>query len=350
MNIQNASRKPEVYYGQHFAPGVAEYREPGKEPYRIFINSETIRDMDPTFVGRPVYVFHKEDEVDWSNIQQEADGFVIESFYNAADGHHWVKFIVVSDKGHEAVAKGWKLSNAYHVKSSKGAGIWHGVNYVKEVSAGEYDHLAIVPNPRYESKVLTPEQFKSYNAEKELKLEKLANSDDDQGEPMFFKKQKVENSKELEEMSVTLPKSKKEVSVAELIANADSNMMSGCYANGEHKVKVGDEEMTVNELVSKHLEMKNKMGGDEADKAAKEDPGAEHPAEEMAANDEDEEAKKKALELAKHEEKEIAEKKKNSDEENFKKLKNAPANQEEVVYVDTSMDRVARGKTRYGSN
>ena len=161
--IKNAKEQPTIWYGRHMEPGVAEYAEPGKTAYRILVNEAAIREMDPSFAGKPVYVKHV-DEVNLDKIQHEADGYVIESFYNAADSSHWVKFIVVSDKGREAIRAGWKLSNAYIPKSFGPGGISKGVELQKEVIAGEYEHLALVPDPRYETSiVLTPSQFKEYN-------------------------------------------------------------------------------------------------------------------------------------------------------------------------------------------
>ena len=90
---------------------------------------------------------------------------------------------------------------------------------------GEYDHLALVPDPRYaESVILTPEQFKQYNFDKETQLKKLSNSKSETGviEGMFnfFKKTKIENS-DLESMSVKLPKSGREVELTKLINDMD---------------------------------------------------------------------------------------------------------------------------------
>lgn len=194
--INNSKTLPKVYYGLHMAPGVAEYKEPDSKPYRILIGEETIKNMDSTFQGRPVYVQHV-DEVNLDKIQIEADGYVVESFFNSIDGKHWVKFIVVSDKGHEAIRNGWRLSNSYIPKRFSGGGLWHGVEYSKEIIDGEYDHLAIVQNPRYdESVILTPEQFKNYNGEKEIELKKIANAKNKETNKMklnLFKKQKIEN-------------------------------------------------------------------------------------------------------------------------------------------------------------
>ena len=58
-----------------------------------------------------------------------------------------------------------------------GSGVCHGVDYDNEVTDGEYEHLALVEDPRYEdSIILTPDEFKAYNLEKENELSMLTNS------------------------------------------------------------------------------------------------------------------------------------------------------------------------------
>jgi hypothetical protein len=346
--IKNANQLPKVLYGLHFCEGVAEYREPGKDPYRILINESTIRKMGPTFSGRPVYVKHV-DEVSLDNIQIEADGYVVESFLNSSDGKHWVKFIVVSDKGHEAIRKGWKLSNAYVPKTFADGGLWHGVEYQKEVMSGEYEHLAIVPNPRYaESIILDAEQFKQYNTEKELELKRLANSKEEpKGEDrmLFFKRTKVENSADFESMSVTLPLSKKERTLSQVVNELDAIYNMNGYANGDHYVKAGEEEMTVNDMVAKYSEMKKNLD------ANKEKEGDLQ--EDKKSNEESEEEKKAAADKKKNEEEAAAKGKEDEKKQNslhFDTLKNAPNKAlAGLKKIDLGTDKASRGKTRYGS-
>lgn len=354
----------------HFYPGVAEYQEPGKDPYRVFLNEDTIRSMDPSFAGRPIFVEHV-DEVDENvdEVRKEADGWVVESFFNTADGKHWAKFIVVSERGDKAIRNGMRLSNAYVPRSFADGGQWNGVSYSKEITSGEYEHLAIVKNPRYEeSVILTPEQFKQYNEDKLVELKKLSNSKDQKGDSKvklnFFKRAKVENSVDMEGMSVVLPKSGKEMTISDLVAAHDKIVNMQGYANGDHMVKVGENEMTVNDLVKKHMEMNDEIemakkkkedSDDEIEEGAKEvgdrggDKGLDNEDEDMdekQENEEDKAAKKKALELA-----DADEKKKNA-KVKAAALKNAHLKvmNEEVSVVEFSGDQVARGKSRYGSN
>jgi len=345
MKIKNASSQPaQIFYGLHFCPGVAQYDEPGKESYKIFLNESTIKKMDKTFQGKPLYVHHV-DEVNLDKLQ-DADGFVIESFYNKSDGKHWAKFIVISDDAHKAIKNGWRLSNAYIPTSFAQGGLWNGVEYQKEVMDGEYEHLALVPNPRYdESIILTPEKFKEYNLQKETELLRIANSNGEKSMFKIFKKEKVENSADLEAMSVTLPSSKKDMTISECISLADKVINMNGYANGDHMVKVGEEEMSVNDLVSKHMGMCKNMA-DEEEKKKNAD----------VAADADEKEKKEKESADKTENEKDEEKKENEEEDkkevknsHFDKLRNAPLKaikkDEQYIYVDET----AKGKNLYGS-
>lgn len=375
--LRNAKSLPEVYFGLHMVEGIAEYNEPGAQPYRILVGETAIKNMNPTFQGKPVYVDHV-DEVNLENLQHEADGYVMESFYNQNDGKSWVKFIVVSDEAKRRIREGWVLSNAYIPTGFTNGGEWHGAEYAKEVTGGEYEHLAIVKNPRYqESKILTPEQFKVYNGEKELELKRLANSKDEGESKMafkLFKRTKVENSIDLVGMVVELPKSKIEMPLEQVINELDAIKNMHGYANGDHLVKVGDkDEMSVNDLVKKHMDMCNEM---EALKAPKENKAidenqdgdvGDRGGDESLENEESAEA-----EAAPLENEEDAEKKEKEKEEKMKNAANAEAaavaakaakakatalrnagpelEDEEPATVELMADQVARGRSRYGSS
>lgn len=367
-----------IFYGMHFYPGVAEYAQAGKEPLRVFINENTIRKMNPTFAGRPIYVnhvskvaSHVEGVRDGDGENEAADGWVIESFFNKADGKHWAKFIIVSERAINAIRSGMRLSNAYVPRAFGQGGTWNGVTYAKEITDGEFEHLAIVEDPRYEeSVIMTPEQFKAYNSEKEVELLKLANSKTEKGnEDMgfnMFKKTKVENSADFASMGVKLPKSGVEVTIAEMVEQLDTIHNMHGYANGDHMVKIGEEEMSVNELIDRHTKLNSEL---EELKKPKNESGDEADVDDIENESEDEAAKKKALELAAHEEKEIKEKKENEDKaaeevkkneagkkkaegkKHFESLKNANTKvTAPTVKVELSSDRVARGQARYGSN
>jgi hypothetical protein len=368
-----------IYYGLHFQPGVAEYKDIPKEdgsPLRIFVNSDTARKMDPSFAGKPIFVKHKT-EVNEEEFSK-AVGYVVESFFNKTDGNHWAKFIITKDEGEEKIRDGWALSNAYfRVKESAG-GRYHGVDYDTQVNEGMYEHLAIVNDPRYEeSKVLTPDQFKQYNSEKEQELLKLANSKNEKtkkerrGMLHIFKREKVENSADLENMMVTLPRSGKDITITDLVKNADDSEMKKDepkMANGEDMVEVGDKKMSVNELAEMYQNMcdeKEKSKNDDGKKAeeSKSDAlGNEEEEKEKSKNEEEEKEKSMENEEEKEKEKKAENKKKKSKNsmsddafpdkitnEHFEALKNAPSSKHQAVTNSVNFDGIAKGKSKYGS-
>lgn len=269
--------KGKIFYGMHFYPGVAQYDMP-EGSFRVFINEATIRKLNPSFAGRPVFVEHVEGvDEDVDQLRNEADGWVIESFFNEADGKTWCKFILVTDRAMRAVAKGFKLSNAYIPQLMDKEATWNGVEYQKQVVGGEFEHLAIVNNPRYEeSVIMSPDEFKAYNEKLKTELYRLANSKDKKGETKMalklFKRQKLENAVDIENTMVELPKSKKELSIAQLVNDHDAFLNMNGYANGDHMVKLHDEsEMSVNDLVKSYQAKCNEL--DEAMNAGDEDGG-----------------------------------------------------------------------------
>lgn len=378
---KNAKQIPKVYYGLHMAEGVAEYEENG-QPSRIFISNEVINKMSPTFEGKPVFVEHQDTDMD--RLQEQADGYVINSFFNKADGRHWVKFIVVSDRGHQAIQNGWTLSNCYEIDSSGNGGRWHNVEFDQEVTGGEFDHLAIVQNPRYEeSVILTPEEFRTHNAKKESELSVLYNSKR-KGKPVGFKlwkKEKVENAADMEGVIVELDDGT-ETTISDMISAvklANEKKKSEAEAakkkkknevSKDEKVKVGDTEMTVGELISAYQTLVKKHTTSEDDSTAENESDDSDDSE-----SEDEKRKRRErekMESAKNEEDtaenasddddddEDRRKEKKSDKkanekrekiERAEKLRNAGPDKSKVepVYVDTALDQVERGRARYGS-
>lgn len=248
----------------HFYPGVAQYDEPGKPSKRVFVNEDTIRKLDPTFAAKPVFVDHVDEvDPDINKVKDAADGWVIESFFNEADGKHWVKFIVVSRRGEQALQNGFRLSNSYNGQLNGRAGTWNGVTYNEEVVGGEYDHLALVKHPRYEeSVVMTPDEFKAYNADLKEELVRIANSKDKEKHQMsklkFWNRKPAENTADLETLEVTLPKSGRAMTIVQLVNEMDmmEEKKKDNTADPSHMVKLHDGTVcNVGELVEKHKAM-----------------------------------------------------------------------------------------------
>ena len=361
-------------------PGVAEYIDPKtSKPYRVYISETTVRNMNPSFAGCPVYVQHVDDvSEDRSVLRGEAEGWVVESFYNQADGKHWSKFVTATDEADAAIKRGMRLSNCYHVSQYGPGGLWNGVAYEKEVQKGEYEHLAIVADPRYEeSIILTPEEFKSYNEQKAQEIIKLTNGKRKKMGFKFFKKEKLKNEVDIEQLSVVLPKSGKEFTITKLVNDMDD--VEVARADGtlgmEAVVTVGTEQMTVKDLAAKYLALVSELeslkdsNAEDDDEEYEDDDTFENAEddedddEHKKKNEEDDakmkakEKKEKALSDAKKKDKKVSNSKtKKPDIEVVKKaerLRNAhlKALDDEInnPSAEIGQDQVERGKARYGS-
>lgn len=141
-----------------------------------YVPEETLRNMDKTFSGKPVYVRHIDSENDSDERINDKVGDVVKSFYNEFDGWHWAE-ILVDDEGQSLFNKGWTVSNGHRPSRIGGGGVHNNQKYDHTVDSSEYEHLAITDSPRYEGAlVFTPDEFKAYNEEKDKEIQSLKNS------------------------------------------------------------------------------------------------------------------------------------------------------------------------------
>ena len=360
INLQNTAGK--IWYGLHMYPGVAQYQEPDRK-LMVFVNESTLRQMDPTFAGRPVFVMHVDGvERSIDKLRAEADGWVIESFFNEADGKHWVKFITCSKLAEKAIEdQGMRLSNCYAAKGMGPEGKWNGVPYDAQVTTGEYEHLALVPNPRYEeSVIMTPDQFKSYNERQREELKRLSNQGDSSMLKLWNRSAAADSDK-VAGLFVTL-KSGRELTVTQLVNEADEKEAKEKekMANEDHHVQVGEEKMSVGDLKKKYQDMCNELtelkakhvdGDKDEGDDKKKNAADEAAAAEAAKKLEDAEAEVKRLKNESDARKAEDDRKKARDKAAADVLRNAVDNKgvvQPVVVIDLPMDRVERGQKRYG--
>jgi hypothetical protein len=369
--IKNASQLPKFYYAKHMQPGTVKY-----DDGIYLVDTDLIKNMAPSGNGVPVYVQHIDGDVDLKRLKEDADGYVTESFYNELDGWAWFKFIAVDDRAHEAIKKGWSVSNAHLPTQYGRGGSKNNVPYIKEVLNSDYTHLAIVPDPRYEGAcIMTPDEFKSYQESNRNKLNELRNSKEKKPMLKFFKNEKKEVSGEAIDMDTEVDLGNGETATLGQMAEALQNAKKAAK-----KIKVGDEEMTVDELVNSFQKMNKKakknaeededmensdddeaqkeegddeIGTDKKNKKAKKNKAKKNEADEDMENEADEDEKDK---------KDNKKAKKNStgddteevevDDKYFETLQNAhkkDLKRESVAQVMVSVDQVQRGKDRYGS-
>lgn len=340
---KNAKEFPKFYYARHMKDGVCGY---GEET--ILIQDDAIKSMMKSFNGKPVYILHDERSCEERlvDIKTAPVGYVTDSFYNEKDGWFWCKFMVIDDEGHEKVNAGWSVSNAYIPSQVGNAGTKHNVPYNREFLNGDFTHLAIVPNPRYEdAKIFTPEQFKAYQDEKNQQLNELKNSKTEEKKGLimnFFKMKKEEVSKVDADCFVEITNDDGTVSeiavkdMVDTILNAKKEDEKETM-NMDDEVEVGDEKMSLKELINKYQEMKTPK--DEKSNECDEVEDKKDEEEKANAVDESESVVEEELTNANEDDADKV--------DHFEELKNAESASYGKMAVELGMDKVARGDERY---
>lgn len=334
------------FYALHMVEGLANYPEMNKV---LLIREEAIRRMDPTMSGVPV-VFNTSHltKIESEQIARAdrkgayLEGIVNKSFFNENDGRHWCEIVVWDDNALAAIAQGTGVSNAYVINSKAPGGEYHAFAYDMEVMDGEYDHLLITANPRYEeAKILTPEQFEAYNKSRKEKLALVTN----QKESTVGLFKRTPEEIDLSKLDYEMPKSKKTVNVQMILNKVDEDMKKEedgeQMANMGHKVKIGNATMKLSDLMAdygkkceENLKLKNE--NDEWKAAAGESAENANESEEDKKKREDKEKADNAKNESEKAEKEKAEnEKKDAIRVKNEKLK-AARSKDELIRVANS--------------
>jgi len=351
---QNASQFPRVFYARHMQPGLVGY-----EDETIYVDLDAIKNMMPSGVGKPVFIHH--DDVDLATMKEKAAGYVTESFYNELDGWAWFKILAIDDAAHQAIAKRWSVSNAYIPHAWGEAGMQNNCPYNRKMLGGEFTHLAIVPNPRYEEAcIMSPEEFKVYQDAKKTQADELRNSKTEKTQeiaPMlkFFRKSKeqIENAADVSDEDFVEFEGKS-ILVKDLrqLTNAKKNDMNEEFKKDEDKkdkkeekendsecYDLDGEKVSIEDLKNAYRSAKKNMkkNADKDDDKAKDEEEKENDDEDM----DDMENKKQ--------------KKNSKDTKHFDEMRNAPNTfkwdgSDKARVIDTSIDKLARGKELFSLN
>lgn len=351
--ITNSKDFPKRYFARHIKEGPVHYLEKGEDKIYL-VRDEALKKMNASFEGKPIYIKHV-DEVNMDTLKEDANGYVVKSFYNEFDGAWWAE-IIADDEAQSFIEKGWAVSNAYLPTELGSGGVYHDIDYDKEVKNGVYEHLAIVDNPRYEEAVImTPEEFKNFNEGRKAELEKLKNSKENK---MLSEEEKTELLDSLKNSLADMIKDtvknameEKQVEDKKNAEDEDHRQLIREIAAVSAKEE-GDFEGGLDEKVREIIKLAEKLGysKDEAKHNAEDEEDKEEAKdkedEEKKNESESDESEKENKCNAEEEEKE--EKKENSKFFNF--LHNAKAKQEKVSTASTMAAGLALGKARYGSN
>lgn len=352
----STSQYPKIFYARHIGEGVVRYLNAEGGEDILFISNDTLKKMNASFAGKPVYINHR--DVPLSQMKENAAGYVVESFYLPEDGKQWLKMIITDDEAFRVISEGCAVSNAYNVKEFGQGGQWHNLEYKSEVLDGEYEHLALVDDPRYEeAEIMTPEEFKSYKEAKKKELEamSLQNSKDvknqKENKTMFFTRKEVKETDgvDLKDIEVQLSNGTS-MKIGDIVKVVEAKQNEAAIEN--KTIMVNGKEMKVSELISAFEALNSKKNEDDEDKDKEEKDNEEEKEEKgNKKNGCDEEDKmNEADEEEKEDEEEKKEDKKNSKSSDFERLMNASGNSKsEVLTVSTAETRLARGKELYGS-
>jgi hypothetical protein len=330
-NLKNAA--PKRYRTNFIEPGLADYTAEGFG--KVLVSKDALDKMLQSYVGKPVFLEHNDTDVVEAFNNSEGDsanGVVSAVGYDENSGWFWADMLIWDDETQQCIdEKGYTVSCAYDVlKADGGGGSYHAIPYDQEVIEGEYTHMAIVDNPRYEGATII-QNAKKKNADnggimKEKRTFKfLGKKQIENQEPEEDKKDEVINSGDYVEIG-----NSEKVPVEELIENWKNrknaeNNESGNLLNAEDEVDIDGQKVKVSELVQAY-----------SDKPSCEN--AETP-----INDDAEEVVDEAKQM------QNSKPKKPVKNDNFKKVENA-------AHIDaapgkpnicTKEDRLKRGKERY---
>lgn len=140
-----ANGKGRKFTSRFIEAGVAHYEQFGD----VLITKETLNKFIHTMVGCPVIIKHK--DITDKNADKERVGVVSRVWYNDADGWFYCEGVIWDKQAIDLVKnQGWNVSCTYDFESDLKPLTHNGKKIDMEFTGGEFLHLALVPNPRYE--------------------------------------------------------------------------------------------------------------------------------------------------------------------------------------------------------
>ena len=325
------------YRAYYIEPGLADYSAEGIG--LVLVQKPALDRMNSSFVGMPVVNFEHTDrepdelfELEAADVEEFADGVVAATGYDTDTGWYWADLLIWDDQTQNNLDNnGYSVSCAYDVTNAASGGSYHNVDYQEEVLDGEYKHMAVVPNPRYEDAWVIRNSKPGGSAvglRKKTRRENMPKLDETENGMDEMSNRYVKNA-EGERMSLNeLVAQYKEMKAA----NDEDEMMM----NEDELIEVDGEQISVGDMMRAVQEMRN-------------------PGDHMQNEDTDEEAMDNAVDPIDDPVEPIVDEsrqaaRKNQGKANMRKVRNAARREAEfAIQVDTPADRISRGKQRYGS-
>lgn len=148
--MNNTNGWPTAMKCSFIEPGVVLYAEVGM----VLVQKPALDKMMNSMRGKPVVnVDHREvspDDFRNGNFDGMVDGNDHAVWFDPSDAKFHCSFQITTPETLTNIKNGFKVSCAYKVTKWGPGGIHNNVPYEREVLDGQYTHLAIVANPRYE--------------------------------------------------------------------------------------------------------------------------------------------------------------------------------------------------------
>jgi len=370
-NATGGSGWPKLYSCTFIEPGVVFYQDLGEHGETILVQKPALDAMLKTFIGKPVINFVHKDVTPKTVADGEADGIVSKVWFDDVSGWYKAEFLVWDELTQlNCESKTYSVSCAYEpTKVNTEGGMYHNLEYQEEVLDGEYTHLAIVANPRYEGARIFVNSKGGSTMSWKFWAAKATKKNAADLDPM---KCMVDVDGEKVALQHLYDAVKPEVSTLEmsddtiLEVDGKEHTLGSLKDAHRNKLKAAKEAASKEEEVKKNGESEEelkepKANGDvSAEEAAKKAEAAAKEKEalvrEQKKNEADAESKKKEDEEKKNAEdaeaKKKEEEKRNAGRKSFADLKNsARLRQGDPVGIQivTPEERIAAGKAKYGS-
>ena len=145
LGEQEGNGKGRYFMSRFIEPGLAHYKELGD----IVITKETLDKFIQSMVGCPVIIDHK--DVTDKNVDKLRVGTISRVWFNEMDGWYYCEGVLTDDEAIDLVKnQGWNVSCSYSFVSDDTQKTYHGKPIDMVFTDGEFLHLAIVEDPRYE--------------------------------------------------------------------------------------------------------------------------------------------------------------------------------------------------------
>lgn len=336
--------------GRHFTSrfieaGLVNYGE----DHVYLVRKETIDKFIDTMVGCPVIVKHA--DVNDANVKDLSVGNISKVWFNDADGWFYCEGVLTDKDAIMLVEQGQSVSCGYKVLDKDlSGGYWHDIAYDAEILNGDFEHLAIVDNPRYRDAniLLNESEINDMGLKSLFNAKSCKNESED--------KKDAEKEKSLRDILNEIKDGKAELTedlINEICGEDKDNEADEKDAEKSEKADNECEEKAENEADEKDAEKEAENEADEEGKKDAEDEKAENEADEeeketSCENESDEEETKaddkEAEEKSENADEEKEDVKNSSDFDKVESLKNSVYQVQEPKCYMTQAERLELGK------